>query len=116
MHGDPRVLSWTRTIDFSGATLTVHDQYATSADTDATFQIDVPVQPVISGNTATAGNLSITVLSPANATLQAVDWTAVDSDFNAGWRIDVSGGAGDYSVILGTPAGTGDEIFADGFD
>ena len=108
--------SWTRTIDFIGTTLTVHDQYATGSGTAAIFQIDVPVQPVISGNTASAGSLSITVLSPANATLHAVDWTTVDGDFNSGWRIDVSGGAGDYLVVLGSAESTGDEIFADGFE
>ena len=114
--GDPAVQSWTRTIDFIGTTLTVHDQYATGSGTAAIFQIDVPVQPVISGNTASAGSLSITVLSPANATLHAVDWTTVDGDFNSGWRIDVSGGAGDYLVVLGSAESTGDEIFADGFE
>ena len=56
------------------------------------------------------------VVSPANATLQAVDWTTVDGDFNSGWRIDVRGGDGDYYVLLGTAPGTGDAIFADGFE
>ncbi len=114
--GDGAVTSWTRTIDFTGSTLTVHDIYATAADTHATFQIDVPVQPTISGQTATAGDLRVQVLSPANATLQAIDWTTVDSDFNSGWRIDISGGNGEYIVVLGSAAASGDEIFADGFD
>ena len=87
-----------------------------AADTHATFQIDVPVQPTISGQTATAGDLRVQVLSPANATLQAIDWTTVDSDFNSGWRIDISGGNGEYIVVLGSAAASGDEIFADGFD
>jgi hypothetical protein len=94
----------------------VHDIYATAADTTATFQIDVPVQPTISGETATAGDLRVQVISPANATLTAVDWTTVDSDFNSGWRIDVSGGSGEYIVVLSPASATGDEIFADGFD
>jgi hypothetical protein len=108
--------SWTRTIDFSGGSLTVHDNYATAADTHATFQIDVPVQPTINGATATAGDLRVQVVSPANATVQAIDWTTVDSDFNSGWRIDISGGTGEYVVVLSSGAATGDEIFADGFD
>jgi len=114
--GNSAVSAWTRTIDFAAGSLTVHDTYATDANTAATFQIDVPVQPTISGLSATAGNLVITVLSPTNATLQAIDWTQVDSDFNSGWRIDVSGGSGDYVVVLGSPVQTRDEIFADGFD
>jgi len=76
----------------------------------------VPVQPSISGNTARAGNLLITVLSPVNATLQAIDWTTVDSDFNSGWRIDVGGGDGDYEVLFNTVQNSSDEIFADGFE
>lgn len=114
--GDGAVTSWTRTIDFAGSTLTVHDSYATASDTHATFQIDVPVQPAISGQNASAGDLRVQVISPANATLQAIDWTTVDSDFNSGWRIDVSGGSGEYIVVLSSAAATDDEIFADGFD
>ena len=114
--GDGAVTSWTRTIDFAGSTLTVHDSYATASDTHATFQIDVPVQPTISGQTASAGDLRVQVLSPANATLQAIDWTTVDVDFNSGWRIDVSGGTGEYIVVLRSAGATGDEIFADGFE
>jgi chitodextrinase len=56
------------------------------------------------------------VIAPANATLRAIDWTTVDSDFNSGWRIDVSGGTGEYTVVLSSVSATGDEIFADGFD
>jgi hypothetical protein len=115
-EGDGAVNSWTRTIDFTGSTLTVHDAYATAADTHAVFQIDVPVQPTLSGQTASAGDLRVQVISPANATLQAIDWTTVDVDFNSGWRIDVSGGTGEYIVVLSSAAATGDEIFADGFD
>jgi Heparinase II/III-like protein len=114
--GNPAVSSWQRTIDFSGQSLTVHDSYATGSGTAAVFQIDVPVQPTISGLSARAGDLTVTVLSPATATLSAIDWTTVDSDFNSGWRIDVAGGSGDYLVVLGSAALTSDEIFADGFE
>jgi hypothetical protein len=114
--GDGAIESWTRSIDFSAGTLTVHDVYATASGTSATFQIDVPVQPTISANTASAGDLRVEVLSPPNATLTAVDWTTVDADFDSGWRIDVAGGSGEYVVVLSSGAATGDEIFADGFD
>jgi hypothetical protein len=114
--GDPAVQSWTRTIDFAGGMLTVHDNYATGSNTQAIFQVNVPVRPTISGNTARAGDLVVTVLSPANATLQAIDWTGVDSDFNSGWRIDVSGGTGEYLVQLSSASMTGDSLFGDGFD
>ena len=56
------------------------------------------------------------VISPANATLQAVDWTTVDSDFNSGWRIDVTGGTGEYIVELSPGSTSGNEIFAGTFE
>jgi hypothetical protein len=114
--GNSAVQSWQRTIDFDGGILTVQDDYAAGSGTQATFQVNVPSRPTISGNTATAGDLRITVLSPANATLQAVDWTTVDDDFNSGWRIDVAGGSGQYIVQLSVDSMTGDVLFNDGFD
>lgn len=113
--GDPAVQSWQRTIDFAGRTLTISDTFALGSGTQGIFQLDVPVQPTISGNTATAGALKIRVISPANATLSALDWTTLsDSDetYNSGWRIDVSGGTTGYVVELSA----GDGIFADGFE
>ena len=112
--GNPAVQSWTRTIDFENRTLTVHDNYAVGSGTQAIFQINVPVQPSISGSSAQAGALKVTVLSPSNATLHAVDWTSVDSDYNSGWRIDVSGGTGEYVVQLSVDVV--DSVFASGFD
>lgn len=114
--GNSAVASWTRAIDFVGSTLTVHDNYATGSGTTATFQINVPVHPTISGQTASAGDLRVHVISPANATLTAVDWTSVDGDFNSGWRIDVSGGSGEYIVELSPGSTLGDDIFAGTFD
>jgi hypothetical protein len=114
--GNSAVQSWQRTIDFDGGMLTVQDDYAVGSGTQATFQVNVPERPSISGNTATAGDLRITVLSPAGATLQAVDWTTVDSDFNSGWRVDVAGGNGRYVVQLSADSMTGDALFNDGFD
>jgi len=112
--GNSAVQSWQRTIDFVGHTLTVHDVYSTGSNTQAIFQIDTPGRPTTSGNTATAGALRIQVVSPANATLQAVDFTTLDNDFNSGWRLDISGGSGEYIVQLSTDVTN--EIFANGFD
>jgi hypothetical protein len=114
--GNDAIGSWTRSIDFSAGTLTVHDVYATSSETNTTFQIDVPVEPTISGSTAIAGDLRVDVISPANATLTAIDWTTVDGDFNSGWRIDIGDGNGEYIVVLRSAAATGDAIFSDGFE
>ena len=123
--GAAGVQSWQRSIDFVNRTLTVHDTFAVDASTKGIFQVNVPVQPTISGNTATAGHLKITVLQPANATLSAVNWTGVSvpgygADYGSGYRIDIRGGTTGYVVQLstdlpGSEAPTA-EIFANGFD
>src|SRR5262249_6006557 len=79
--GNPALTSWQRSLDFAGRKLTVHDTFALGTGTTAIFEVNVPVQPVISGNIATAGDLQVKVISPASATLQAIDWTGVDQDY-----------------------------------
>lgn len=113
--GDSAVQSWRRTLDFAQGKLTIRDRYLLGANTRAVFQLNVPVQPTIAGNTAQAGALRIRVLAPANASLSALDWTTrsdADETFRRGWRLDVAGGADEYLVELEA----GDGIFADGFD
>lgn len=109
--GDPHVGSWQRTIDFANRKLTVSDAFTLGSGTTATFQVNTPVQPVITGKTAHAGNLTIRVISPATATLSALDWSGIDpNEFYSGWRLDIGGGTTGYVVELST-----DAIFADGF-
>lgn len=114
--GDPAVTSWQRTIDFASRKFTITDAFALGSGTQAIFQINTPVQPVINGNTATAGTLKIKVLSPANATLSVLDWTAQNTagsdEFRSGWRLDVHGGTTGYVVELSAS----DTIFANGLD
>jgi hypothetical protein len=113
--GNSAVTSWQRTIDFADRKLTVSDAFALGSGTTATFQVNTPVQPVINGKTATAGSLKIRVISPANATLSALDWTTQNSgdvEFRSGWRLDVHGGTTGYVVELSA----GDTIFANGLD
>lgn len=114
--GNAAVQSWQRTLNFTHRTLSVHDQFSLGSNTSAVFQINVPVQPVIVGRTATAGNLRVRVISPATATLSALDWTTLTQTgvetYRSGWRIDISGGASEYVVEL-----SGSElIFAHGFE
>jgi hypothetical protein len=108
------VNSWQRRLDFSGNTLVVRDQFAVSPETRAIFQINTPVRPLINGREATAGRLHVRVLEPANATLTAVDWHAVDGDFNSGWKLEVQGAATNTGFVV--ELGTGEAIFGDGFD
>ncbi|MET0224921.1 MAG: heparinase II/III family protein [Dokdonella sp.] len=109
------VSSWTRDINFANRSLTVHDHYSVSNGATGTFQINVPTQPTVSGNTITAGGLTVQVLTPSNPTITLVNWSQANSDYNSGWRIDIGGGAGEYLVQL-SAAAPPEEVFANGFD
>ena len=113
--GGPAIGNRQRTIDLVGRTLTVSDAFTLGSGVSATFQVNTPVQPIISGLTATAGALRIRLLSPANATLSALDWTTRsdgDETYYSGWRLDIAGGSNGYVVELSTS----DVIFSNGFD
>jgi hypothetical protein len=96
------VKSWQRSIDFVDHALTVHDTFSVADDTKAIFQVSVPEHPVVKGNTVKAGHLRVTVVSPADATIDIVDWRTVDADYTAGWRIDVHGTGNQFVVKLDT--------------
>ncbi|MGB0134614.1 heparinase II/III domain-containing protein [Dokdonella sp.] len=108
------VTSWQRRLDFSGSSLLVTDQFSVTSDTQAIFQVNTPVKPIISGQTATAGNLKIRVIEPLNATLVAVDWRTIDGDFNSGWKLEVRGASSNTGYIVELT--TGDSIMKHGFE
>lgn len=101
-YGDnPAVGSWTRRLDFAARRLTVRDNFTLGSGTTAFFQVQVPVQPTVSGSTVTAGRLRVRVLEPANATIALRNWnTTNSSEFTKGWRIDIGGGTTTYLVEL----------------
>jgi hypothetical protein len=93
--------SWKRRLDFAGRKLTVTDNFSTTSGTTATFQLNVPVQPQVNGNQITAGKLRVKVLSPANPTINLLNWSSRgSSEYRSGWRIDISGGSSTYKVEL----------------
>lgn len=99
--GNPAVGSWTRRLDFAARRLTVRDNFTLGSGTTAFFQVQVPVQPTVSGSTVTAGRLRVRVLEPANATITLRNWnTTNSSEFTKGWRIDIGGGTTTYLVEL----------------
>ncbi|MEO5558587.1 MAG: hypothetical protein ABIO49_02465, partial [Dokdonella sp.] len=55
------VRAWQRDFDFAANGLRVHDRFDVADGVDAVFQINVPVQPVVSGNHVSAGDLQIDV-------------------------------------------------------
>ena len=105
-YGDSSsVRLWTRRLDFIGRTLRVEDRYTLDSTARAIFQLNVPVEPKIDGQTAVAGRLRIKVLTPADARLSVLDWRSIDSsEFRSGWRLDISSEhsdkSGTYVVML----------------
>ena len=100
-NGGPWVRSWRRRLEFANRRLTVYDDFSTGSGTTATFQLQVPVQPTVSGSTVTAGRLRVRVLSPANPTITIRNWNTVNSgEFTKGFRIDIAGGTSAYVVEL----------------
>ncbi len=99
--GNPALSRWTRRLDFANRKLTVRDNFTLASGTTAFFQVQVPVQPTVSGSTVTAGRLRVRVLEPANATITLRNWATVDSsEYTKGWRIDIGGGTTTYLVEL----------------
>lgn len=101
----PAVTAWDREFHFVDGELTIHDTYACQAGTTATFMLNTPEEPSVVGNVITAGNLRVTVTTPASPTIAIVDMTTQtapddNSTFTDGWRIDISGGTGEYEVTL----------------
>lgn len=106
-NGHPAITSWQRALRFAGGVLRVQDNYSVTNGVQAVFQVNVPLQPVITGNTARAGDLAIRVLSPANATLAAVEWNPIEPDeFYEGWKLEVRGSTGQYIVELSDATAT----------
>ena len=99
--GNTAVSNWTRKVDFVGRKLTVTDNFALGSGTTATFQVNTPTQPTVSGNVITAGGIQIRVLSPASPTITLKNWRSQDaSEFNQGWRVDIGGSSTQYVVEI----------------
>ena len=98
---DSTVRRWTRRLDFAGRRLRVEDRFDVAANTRAVFQLNLPTEPRIDGNTAVAGRLRVRVIAPADAKLSALDWRSIDSaEFRSGWRLDIAGGTDTYVIEL----------------
>ena len=98
---DSGVHSWHRAIDFKDRRLTVSDTFSRNAGTEAIFQVNVPVKPVVDGLQARAGRLHIQVRKPEDAVVSVLDWSSLDkSEFHSGWRIDIRGSGDEFLVDL----------------
>jgi hypothetical protein len=95
-----QVQSWTRTFDFNGDVVRVHDVCAVGAGVKPTFQLHVPTLPAVQGDgSIVAGHLRVVPLLPVHTNIVAMH--AVDADFNSGYRIDLTIDAGcEFNVEL----------------
>lgn len=97
------VQSWKRNLIFNrnNQTVQVHDTFTPGSGVQGIWQLNVPAEPVVNQGSITAGNLLITPVTPANYSVNVIDWKALDSSEypDGGWRIDIGGG-NDYLVNL----------------
>ncbi len=102
-----QILNWTRTLDFNTGVLTVHDVCQVAAGVRPTFQLNVPVQPVLQEDgSIVAGHLHVIPQLPVHVTL--VDMPALDSDFQIDpdtnrhpFRIDLTIDTGcEFNILL----------------
>jgi hypothetical protein len=111
--GNAAVTMWRRQLTFGNRQLRVRDTFTKGAGVEAIFQVNTPVRPVVNGRVARAGDLVISVVTPADATLSVVDWHAVDaSEYNSGFRLDVRGSGSEFVVDFGGS----DAVFSAGFE
>lgn len=106
--------SWQRTLQLGEHGLLALDRFEVDPDVDAVFQVNVPVEPTIAGGVATAGDLRVVPILPADATMTVVDWFAVDpSEYSGGgFKIEIRGSGDRFAVRLQLPH----VVFADGFE
>lgn len=104
-NGNSAISYWRRNLSFvteSGVrVLNVQDSFQVSSGTQAIFQLHTIAQPVVSGNTVSAGGLVLTVQSPASPQISIV--SLANGEFSGGYRIEIRGGTTEYRVQIRTP-------------
>lgn len=95
------VQSWTRNLQYSGATLRVTDACTVANDVRPVFQINVPVRPVLQQDgSVTAGALRVVPLRGETATIV----TMPAPEYSQGYRIDFRSSAGcSFDIQLNAP-------------
>ena len=99
-----KVSNWRRelTYDRSVHSLAVHDFCTVSGGTTAVWQLHTPAMPVAQGDGSyLAGHLRITPTIPASPTVNVVNMHSLSSEFDEGYRLEISGGAScEFQVTL----------------
>ncbi|MBA3541728.1 MAG: hypothetical protein H0T79_19090, partial [Deltaproteobacteria bacterium] len=82
-------------------TVVIYDRVASTGNTTQTWGLVSPIQPQVSGATATfAGDhtMKVTRLAPSAASASVYDFKA-DSDYKNGWRLDATMAGGDQRYL-----------------
>ncbi|MEK7546554.1 MAG: hypothetical protein AAB554_05840 [Patescibacteria group bacterium] len=93
------VRAWTRDVHYEGSIMRVHDVCDVGTGVTPIFQVQVPVQPATQADgSVKAGNLKI--VPGAGTSVRFVSMTSVDSDFNSGWRVEITKPTCDFTVEM----------------
>lgn len=97
---DGTVISWTRDLSFAADHLAVADHCTVGAGVTPVWQLQVPVEPTVTGpGGLTAGDLQVTFDPAYDVAL--VDLHELDDDLLSGWRIELTHpGACEFEVAL----------------
>lgn len=100
-----KVSSWSRELTYqrSDHSLRVHDRCTVANGVTPIWQLQLPVQPVRQADGSyLAGSLRINASIPAAPTVAIVDMRNVSSDFNSGYRLEISNptGACEFDIQL----------------
>lgn len=103
------VSSWTRTLVYtrSAHKLDIHDTCKIGSTIKPVFQVILPLQttaPSVSGAVVSAGNLTITQVTPAVTSSNAPKVVSLQSlpssDFTGGYRIELTGSGCEFKVTV----------------
>lgn len=108
------VQGWTRRLWLDATGLLVLDQVEIDGDVEAVFQINVPVEPQLTGRIAEAGELTVVPILPADAEATVIDWRALDpAEYTGGgFRLEIRGTGDRFAVRLQLSH----VLFVDGFE
>lgn len=104
---DSSIELWRRDMVFQSGVLNILDRYTVNSGTTATFQICTPTLPVLNGNVLTVGDLQVIMFDPYLPTVNIVDMTLFNADFNSSYRVDIGAGEGRYEIELRSIAHSG---------
>lgn len=98
------ISSWTRNLTYTRSTheINIHDQCSVAAGVQPIWQLHVPMPPVVQADgSILAGDLKVTPVLPLNPVIHIVDMDTVSTQYNGGYRIELTGDSGcEFNINL----------------